>query len=95
MQLQELTYQLADALNLADIRGALVTAVERGGPAHRGGIQPGDVILSLDSQAVATTADLARLIGSARPGATVTAEIWRNGAKSSVKIEVDEQRGIG
>ena len=95
VQLQELTYQLADTLELANIQGALVTAVERGGPAHRGGIRPGDVILSLDGQAVATTADLARLIGSARPGSTVTAEVWRSGAKSSVKIEVAEQRGMG
>ncbi|KQV81094.1 hypothetical protein ASD15_12920 [Massilia sp. Root351] len=95
VQLQELTYQLAETLDLAEIQGALVTAVERGGPAHRGGIRPGDVILSLDGQTVATTADLARLIGSARPGSTVTAEVWRNGAKSSVKIDVDEQRGMG
>ena len=95
VQLQELTYQLADTLELANIQGALVTAVERGGPAYRGGIRPGDVILSLGGQAVATTADLARLIGSARPGSTVTAEVWRNGAKTTVRIEVDEQRGMG
>ncbi|CAN7428770.1 trypsin-like peptidase domain-containing protein [Pseudoduganella sp. LjRoot289] len=95
VQLQELTYQLATALGLAEIQGALVTAVEQGGPAHRGGIRPGDVILSINGETVATTADLARLIGGARPGSTVTAEIWRNAAKSSVKVKVDEQRGRG
>lgn len=95
IQLQELTYQLATALGLAEVQGALVTAVEHGGPAHRGGIRPGDVILSLNGETVATTADLARLVGGARPGSTVTAEIWRNGARSSVKVKVDEQRGMG
>ena len=92
MQLQELTYDLANELELKEPRGALVAAVERGGPAFRAGLRPSDVIVAFDGKEVATTADLPRFIGSARPGADVPVEVWRNAARSKVRIAVEPQR---
>jgi serine protease Do len=92
VQLQELSYELASTLKLTEPKGALVAAVEAGGPAHRAGIRPADVIVALAGKPVDTTADLARLIGNATPGEDIVAEVWRGGARRPVKIRVEAQR---
>ena len=92
VQLQELTYDLATTLDLQEPKGALVAAVQPGGPAFRAGIRPADVIVSAAGKPVDTTADLARIIGSAKPGETIAAEVWRGGERRSVKIPVELQR---
>lgn len=88
VQLQELTYDLATAAGLKEPRGALVAAVQRGGPADDAGMRPGDVVLSYDGKPVEVTADLARLVGGTRPGSTVKAEIWRDGKMVGAEIKV-------
>ncbi|WP_235548316.1 Do family serine endopeptidase [Noviherbaspirillum sp. Root189] len=93
VQLQELTYDIATSLGLKEAKGALVAAIQNGGPADRAGIRPGDVITSLNGQPVQTTADLARLIGGTKPGSTVNAELWSRGATKTTTIKVDELRG--
>ncbi|OGB27040.1 MAG: hypothetical protein A3I66_22465 [Burkholderiales bacterium RIFCSPLOWO2_02_FULL_57_36] len=90
VQLQELTLDLASMLGMKEPRGALVAAVQRGGPADRAGIQPGDVILSLDGRAVEYSADLARLVAGTKPGETISAEIWRKGKTVSIQVKVEE-----
>ena len=69
-----------------------MAAVQPGGPAHRAGIRPADVIVAVDGKPVETTADLARLIGGARPGEVISADIWRDGKKRPVKVTVEVQR---
>ena len=57
--------------------GALVTAVTADGPAERGGLRPGDVIVSIDGQRVTSRELVPALISSRRPGDQVAFEIWR------------------
>lgn len=92
VQLQELTYDLATSLGLKEPKGALVAAVQRGGPAHRAGVLPADVVVGVDGKPVETTADLARLIGSAKPGDVIAADIWRGKARRQASIKVEPQR---
>lgn len=93
IQVQELTVDLANSFGLKEARGALVAAVQKGGPADKAGIQPGDVILSLNGKAVEDSADLARAVGTTKPGATVDAEIWRKGERKTIKVKVEELTG--
>lgn len=90
VQVQELTVDLAEGLGLKDPRGALVAAIERGGPADKAGIQPGDVVLSLSGQQVESSADLARVVAGTKPGTTVPAEVWRKGNSVPLKVTVGE-----
>ncbi|SPC07751.1 putative periplasmic serine endoprotease DegP-like [Cupriavidus oxalaticus] len=90
VQAQELTRGLAASFGLQEPRGALVANVERGGPADKAGLQPGDIVLSLNGQPVQSSADLARLVAGVKPATTVTAEIWRKGRNVPIKITTVE-----
>ncbi|MDQ9169629.1 Do family serine endopeptidase [Oxalobacteraceae bacterium R-40] len=90
IRVQELTVDLAAAFGLKEPKGTLVSAVQQGGPADKAGIQPGDVILSLNGQEIRESADLARFVGGSRPGANVKAEIWRKGSALTLDVTLGE-----
>lgn len=90
VQVQELTVDLANSFGLKEPDGALITAIEADGPAAKAGIQPGDVILAVSDQPVATSADLARIVAATKPGATVNADVWRKNERVALKLTVGE-----
>jgi serine protease DegQ len=66
--------------------GALVMAVQPRGPADRAGIAPGDVIVKLGDHAIDQPEDLAGVTLELEPGATVAAEVQRDGRRGSVNV---------
>jgi serine protease Do len=70
--------------------GAVVNSVEKGGPADKGGLEPGDVILKFDGKAINSSADLPRMVGATKPGARSTVQVWRKGATRDVVVTVGE-----
>ena len=90
VQVQDLTTELANLFGLKEVGGALVGALEGNGPAQRAGIRPGDVVLSIDAKEVPDSAELARMVAAARPGATLALKIWRRATLSSVNVKVEE-----
>jgi serine protease Do len=89
VQLQELSQDIAESLGLRDQQGVLVTAVQRGGPAQKAGLRPGDVVVGFAGKPVQSAADFARLVGSTRPGNTVDARVMREGKPVEMKVTVD------
>jgi serine protease Do len=85
---QEVNQTLADSFKLDKPAGALVSSVERGGPAERAGLQPGDVILSLNDQPIVSSGDLPAAIGLAAPGEKVKLEIWRKGSRETLTAQL-------
>ncbi|MCS4504724.1 Periplasmic pH-dependent serine endoprotease DegQ [wastewater metagenome] len=80
VQVQPMTPPLADTLSLPDVGGVLIAGVLRGGPAHEAGIQPGDVILSIDEHPVDGPTQLLNRISGLSPGSeAVVAGIGRDG----------------
>ncbi|MGH7185053.1 MAG: Do family serine endopeptidase, partial [Pseudomonadota bacterium] len=88
--IQPLTKELADGFGLARPQGALVNSVEKGGPADKAGVEPGDVILRFDGKDVASSEDLPRIVGATRPGAKVTMQIWRSKNPRDLQVVVGE-----
>lgn len=72
----------------ANFSGALVTGVTSGGPADKAGIQAGDLILSVNGQAVNSTNDLSPLILAQKPGDTLTLSVQKKGATSATDVKV-------
>jgi len=88
--IQEVTRELAESLGLARPMGAIVNAVEKGGPADKAGLEAGDVILKFDGKAINSSGDLPRLVGSTKPGTKSMVQIWRKGSTKDVAVTVGE-----
>lgn len=88
--IQEVTKELAESFGLSKAQGAAVNAVEKGGPAEKAGLEPGDVILRFDGKAVASSADLPRMVGATKPGSRVVVQVWRKGGLRDVSVVVGE-----
>jgi len=76
---QEIDQSFADSFNLPTPEGALVANVERGGPADKAGLRPGDVVRVMNGQKIVSSIDLPAMVGLAEPGSKINLEVWRNG----------------
>ncbi|MCZ6732239.1 MAG: trypsin-like peptidase domain-containing protein [Gammaproteobacteria bacterium] len=78
IEARAITPELARSLGLLDTRGVLVVGILRDGPAHQAGLQPGDVILTIDDKTIAEAADALLAISSRKPGSRIKLHITRN-----------------
>ena len=88
--IQELTRELADSFGLSKPAGALISSVEKNGPADKAGIEASDVILKFDGKPVNSSTDLPRMVATTKPGSKVTVELWRKGESRQVTVVVAE-----
>lgn len=88
--IQEVTRELADSFGLPRPAGALITHVEKGGPADKAGIQPSDVVMRFDGKVVEDSNDLPRIVAATRPGSKVTVQLWRKGETIELNVHVGE-----
>jgi putative serine protease PepD len=70
--------------------GVLVTSVERGGPAEKAGIQPGDVIVAINGHPTPSTDALATVLAEMKPGQKARVEISRDGRRQTVEVTLGE-----
>ncbi len=70
--------------------GALVSQVSPGGPAEKGGVKPGDVILEFNGRPVTDTADLQKMVAATKPGTSVGLKVVRDGKEQTLHATVEE-----
>ncbi len=88
--IQNVTEAQADLYDLDAIRGAYVTEVQPDGPAADAGIEPEDIIVSLNGQPVQTSTDLTTRLARMQPGDEVTLGVIRDGQQISVELKLGE-----
>ncbi|MPS49773.1 DegQ family serine endoprotease [Methylobacillus sp.] len=88
--IQEMTKELAESFGMKNTKGALVAGVEKGSPAEKGGLEPGDVVIKFDGKDVNVSSDLPRIVGSTKPGKKVQVEVLRRGASKTLNITLGE-----
>ncbi len=86
VQIQPVSQDIADSLSLKDAKGAIVANVEKGSPAAAAGLKDGDVIISVNGEAVANSSDVARKIGALQPNKAVEVAIIRGGSPQTIKV---------
>jgi serine protease Do len=89
---QDVDQALAESFHLPRPEGALVSAVQDGSPAGRAGLQPGDVILSLDGRDVAASSDLPPRVADLAPGSTARLQVWRGRRRQDLEVKVAEAK---
>ena len=88
VEAQPVTEGLAPALHLKADEGALVASVTPDSPASKAGLQPGDVVRSVNGATVKTPGDLARDVAAIQPGKTATLDVLHDGASKNMSVQL-------
>ena len=96
---QDLTPQLAQAFDLTLSSGVIITQIENGSPAHKAGLQVGDVIVSANGRKIRSAGDMHNLVGLLRIGQSIDLELYRQGGPIKLtaviqSIEIPMVEGI-
>jgi serine protease Do len=89
--LTSVTPQLASALSLGRVRGALIQDVSLDTPAARAGLRPYDVVTAIDGQAVGTDDELIRAVASRPPGTAADLDVVRDGVVRHMSVKLTER----
>lgn len=90
VEIQPVTREIADAMELKEAAGALIGTSRPGTPAARAGLQSGDIVTAVDGQPIREARELARRIGARQPGETVKLTILRKGKNEIVEVRLDK-----
>jgi len=85
---EKLTPELARELGMNSTAGALVARISQTSEAYRAGLQPGDVIVEFNGQAVDDPSQLSRMVMDAKIGTTATLKVLRDGRTIAVKVPI-------
>ncbi|HDQ39850.1 MAG TPA: DegQ family serine endoprotease [Desulfonatronum sp.] len=84
--IQELDDNAAKALGLDEVKGALIAEAIPGEPAANAGIRSGDVVVSINGQAIEDSNALLRVVAQQTPGDKVQVEVIRQGKKRAFTV---------
>ena len=90
VMIQDIDQDMADAMNLKTLEGALVSDVMKDSPAEKAGILRGDVITALNGKAITNVDQLRNTVSLMKPGTKVTLTVVREGKPASIAVEIGE-----
>ena len=89
IQASRITQEDAENWGLPDRKGAVVREVERGGPASKAGLRPGDVVIEYNGRKVENDKNLVEMVVVTKPGTSVPVKVMRD---KSAKTPVADRR---
>ncbi len=92
VSMQDISPELAEAFQLDRQTGAIINQVLDGSPAAKAGIQPGDIVLSVDGKVVKRASDLRNRVGLLPVGSKISLRILRDGKEKNLTVTVVEQQ---
>lgn len=96
IQVVSLTEEVAKKLGIAEAHGALVIEPQADGPAAKGGLAAGDIVVSVNGTPVKDSRDLVRRISGLAPGTTVELGVLRKNETVTVTVtlgDLNKSRG--
>jgi len=89
-RIAELNEDTAAELGLREQRGVVILELVRSSPAAAAGLQPGDVLTSVDGRVIETAAQLRNELARAAVGSTLRIQIVRDGRTRALSVHVEE-----
>lgn len=90
VSIQELDQPLASSFGLSKPEGALIAQVVAGGPAAKGGLLVGDIVIAFNGKPILFSSDLPHQVGMMAPGAVAQLMLVRNGKQLPLELKVGE-----
>jgi serine protease DegQ len=91
VEVQDLTAELAESFKLPNTEGTLIAGVLKNGPADRGGIKPGDILVGVEGKPVTDSSSMLNLVAALQPGKQATLRLLRGGNEVKLKITVGKR----
>ena len=88
---RDLNAELAESLNLPVKAGVLITGVLQNGPAARGGLRPGDVVVAIAGKPVQNTNALFAAVASLAPDSTTVIGVQRGANLLQLQVQLAER----
>jgi len=88
--IQDVTSDLAESFGMSSPEGALVARILPDSPAHKAGIQVGDVVVEYDGKPIVESSSLPKLVGRTKIGTEVPLKIIRKGKAQNIAIKIEE-----
>ena len=87
---------MADAVGLAEAKGAIVSTVTENSPAEKSGLQRGDIIVKVNGRSVDDAITTTRMVGALAVGSKNKFEVYRDGKRRVIDVTVgDRSEGLG
>ena len=91
VETQEITPELASSFGLKRQSGAIIAGVVKNSPADRAGVKPGDILLTVNEQAIADTNQMLNLIAQLVPGQQASLKVLRKNKESTLTVLVGKR----
>lgn len=88
---EDLTPELAELLKLPASEGVVLKGVQRTSPAGRAGLEPGDVVVTINGTNIPNSRAMLNLIAQLPPGSTAKVKVLRQGQEADVAVAVGER----
>ncbi|HEX3535395.1 MAG TPA: Do family serine endopeptidase [Stellaceae bacterium] len=91
VEIQDLTPDVAQAMNTTQTNGAVIRRVDPGSPAERAGLHSGDLVVAVDGVPVHSGSQLRNTIGLSRIGDAVgLTVVRRGGGEQQLEVRVEQ-----
>ena len=90
VQIQSVTNEIAESLDLNNSKGAFVASVQEDSPAEIAGIEAGDIILEFNDILIDSYRDLPRLVAETDVDSKISIKIWRKNNSINVSVKIGE-----
>jgi S1-C subfamily serine protease len=88
---RDLSADLAESLALPVKSGVLITGVLQEGPAAKGGLRPGDVVVKVGDKPVQNTGELLAAVAALPPDTPAVIGVQRGNQALQIKVQVGER----
>ncbi|MCK0208993.1 Do family serine endopeptidase [Starkeya koreensis] len=90
VQIQPVSDEVAEAMDLKETDGALIAQVQPGTPGDKAGLKAGDIVTAIDGETIKDSREMSREIARKKPGVTVKLSVLRDGKSITVPVTLEQ-----
>jgi len=95
INIQNITPDVAQSLELKDTKGVIVSNVRAGSAAEKAGIKRGDIVLAINNGVIEDSNVLRNRVAGTQPGSEIKLRILRDGSEQEISAVLDEFNAEG